>query len=189
MILHPALVQQRAADEQMALIDAAVVGRKRRARQREAAIQRIGQRIRHRADIAGIGAVEGGAVFEEHLPRAGPPQPIQRGQAVGDSLGHRRGARFQRDHHGVGIRRRHVRRRHADHLHRAHAAAHQHRGKIGGAGEVVGDAAQQHDPFSLYGAGAKASAAANACACVGQSGRVCPTRHAASAMSRRSAVP
>ena len=34
--------------------------------------------------------------------------------------------------------------RHADHLHRSHPAAHQHGGKIGGAGEIVGDAAQQH---------------------------------------------
>jgi hypothetical protein len=31
----------------------------------------------------------------------------------------------------------------ADALHGAHAAAHQHVGQVGGAGEVVGDAAEQ----------------------------------------------
>jgi hypothetical protein len=33
---------------------------------------------------------------------------------------------------------------HADGLHRAHAGAHQHAGHVGGAGEVVGDDAEDH---------------------------------------------
>ena len=43
---------------------------------------------------------------------------------------------------GIGLRRRSV--GNADHLHRAHAGAHQHAGDVGGAGEVVGNDTQRH---------------------------------------------
>ena len=78
MVLHAAFIQQRAADEQMAEINRAPIGRERRAMQREAAAERLDQRIGDRADIALIGAVEGRAILKEKLPRARPPQPVER---------------------------------------------------------------------------------------------------------------
>ena len=144
MVLHAALVQQRAADEQMALVDAARIRRERRTGEREAAAECRDQRIGDRTDIAGVGAVEGRAVLEEELPAAGRAQPGERGKAFIDRLPHRRGARLQRDDHRIGVGHRIARARHADELHGAHAAAHQHGAEIGGAGEVVGDRAQQH---------------------------------------------
>ena len=82
MVFHAALVQQRGADEQMALEDAAAIGREGRAGEGEAAIQTVQQRVRHRPDIALIGGIEGRAVFEEELPAPRAAQPFQRGQAV-----------------------------------------------------------------------------------------------------------
>ena len=103
MVLHAALVQQRAADEQMALVDAARIGRKRRTGEREAAAECGDQRIGDGTDVAGVGAVEGGAVLEEELPAAGRAQPGKCREAFIDRLPHRRGARLQRDDNRIGI--------------------------------------------------------------------------------------
>ena len=184
MVLHAALVQQRPADEQMALVDAARIGRKRRAGQGKARSQRREQCIRHRSDIARLRAVEGRAVFEKELPAAGGAQPGQRGEAFLHRLARRRGARLQRHHHRIDVGHRFAGARHADELHRAHAVLHQHGGKVGGAGEIVGNAAQQHDGQSF-----DSSAAAKARACWSHDGRPRPVCHAASAMSRRSSAP
>ena len=109
MVLHAALVEQRAADEQIALIDAARIRRECRTGKREAAAECGDQRIGDRADIAGVGAVEGGAVLEEELPAAGRAQPGECGEAFIDRLPHRRGARLQRDDDGIGVGHRIVR--------------------------------------------------------------------------------
>ena len=90
-----------------------------------------------------VGAVEGRAVLEQVLPRPLPRQPALRRQRLRHRLRDRGRARLQRHHHGVGFRHRQTRLGHADQLHRAHAVAHQHAAQIGGAGEVVGDGAEQ----------------------------------------------
>ncbi len=141
VVLHAALVQQRGADEQVPLVDCAAVGRECRVGQGEAAAQALDQRIRHRADVAGLGAVEGRAVLEEDLLGPGGEQRLAGGQALGHRLAWRRGAGLQRDDDGIGLGQRPG--RHADHLHRGHAAFHQGVRKVGGAGEIIGDAAEQ----------------------------------------------
>src|ERR1700734_1917690 len=70
MMFHAAFIQQHPAGEQIAQINRTRVGRERRAGQREAAPQGRNQRVRHRADITLIGAVERRTVLEEILPTA-----------------------------------------------------------------------------------------------------------------------
>ncbi len=162
VLLHAALVQQRGADEQMTLVDGAPVGRERRVGEREAAAQRLHQRIADGADVALVGAIEGRAVFEKELPAAGAAQPLERGQAFADGLRHRGGARFQRHHHGIGVRGLLVGPGDSDELDGAHAVAHQHGRQVGGAGEVVGDTAEQgHVRFLPHAARGIVSAAAS----------------------------
>ena len=145
MVLHAALVEQSAADEQIALIDTARIRRECRTGKREAAAECGDQRIGDGADVAGVGAVEGGAVLEEELPATGRAQPGRVRQVL-SSIACRTGA--VRDFSATttasasgagssGLR-------HADELHGAHAAAHQHGAEIGGSREVVRDCAQQH---------------------------------------------
>src|SRR6185312_239257 len=55
------------------------------------------------------------------------------------------GARLERDHHGIDLFAQRSA-RHADRLHRAHAAAHEVVGEVRRAGEIVRDAAQEK-PF------------------------------------------
>ena len=74
-------------------------------------------------------------------------QPGQRGERLGDRLRRRHGARFQRHHHGLRVAGMDPFLGHADQLHRRHAVAHQHAGKVRGAGEVVRDAAEQDRHF------------------------------------------
>ena len=103
MVLHAALVEQSAADEQIALIDAARIRRECRTGKREAAAECGDQRIGDGADVAGVGAVEGGAVLEEELPAAGRAQPGECGKAFIDRLPHRRRARLQGDDNRIGV--------------------------------------------------------------------------------------
>jgi hypothetical protein len=107
------------------------------------------------ADITGGGGVESRAVLEEDLLAAALAQPLQSRQRFDDSVFYRRGAGLEGDDDSVGIQTfSHLRAGNADALHGAHAAAHQHVGQVCGAGEIVGDAAQQrawggktHDAF------------------------------------------
>ncbi len=128
----------------MPLIDVAGVGGERGAGEREAASQGSDQRVGDRTDIAPVGTVEGGAVFEEELSAADGTQPAQRRQAFLHGLLHRCGAGLERNHDGVGIGRRIVRARDTDGLDRTHAVADQHGGKVGGAGEIIGNGTEQH---------------------------------------------
>jgi hypothetical protein len=90
-----------------------------------------------------IGRIEGGAVFEIDLPRARLAQPAAGRDRLLDRLADRGGARLERNHDRLGVCRHLHSIRHADDLDGAHAIAHQGVGKIGGAREVVGDAAEQ----------------------------------------------
>jgi hypothetical protein len=58
MMLHAALIQQRAADEQVALVDAARIRGECWTRKREAAVESSDQRVGDGTDVAGVGAVE-----------------------------------------------------------------------------------------------------------------------------------
>ena len=143
MVLHPAFRQQRIADEQMPLVYRPRIGGERRARRRKSAAQRCDQRVRHRADVPLVRAVERRAVLGKHLPASSRLQPGKRRKAFLHRLPYGRRAGLERDDDGVHVRRRLVRRRHADELDGAHAAAHQSRGEVGRPGEIIRDAAQQ----------------------------------------------
>ena len=158
VVLHPRFTQQLLPDEQMPLVDAAPIRREGGAGDGEARTQPLQQRIRDGADIARIRAVEGGAVFEEDLPRAGGDQRIRRREAFRHRLRHRRRARLQRDDDRIRLRQ--WSGRDADHLHRRHAVLHQHGSEVGRAGEIIRDAAEQqgHQPGSFPGGRQRMSA-------------------------------
>ena len=142
MVLHRGVGEQLAADEEMAQIDGAAILREGRAGDGEVGLQLVQQRIRHRADVARVRRVEGGAVLEEDLFRAIGLQPAARGERLRHRVGRRNGARLQRHHHGIGLRG--LALRGANGLHRVHAAARERVGEVGGPGEIVGDAAEDH---------------------------------------------
>ena len=78
MILQRAFVQRHAAYEQVALIDGPA-GFREGWRHENDRIAGIGaQRIHHRADIAGVGGIEGRADLEQHMIRTSPAQPFFR---------------------------------------------------------------------------------------------------------------
>ena len=131
--------EQQVAHEQMAEEDGAAVLREGRAVDRLPCAQRLEQRIAHRADIAGVGRIEGRAVFEEEAHAARRLQRLERGERLGDGVLGGDRARLQRHHDGVDIVRNRALAGHADGLDRAHAALDQHARDIGRAGEVVGD--------------------------------------------------
>jgi hypothetical protein len=146
MLFHARFAEQRIADEQVPAIQRAAVLGKDRAGDREAAVvadrERVEQGVGHRADVAGVGRIECRAVLEQELTAALRTQPGERLLRLGDRIGDGDRARLQRDDERVGLDA-FRRRRHADRLHGAHAVAHEHVGEIGGAGEVVGDAAEE----------------------------------------------
>ena len=78
MILQGAFVQRHGADEQIALVDGAAGLRERRRHQHDRLATIGAQRVHHRADIAGIGEIEGRADLEKHVARAAPAQPFLR---------------------------------------------------------------------------------------------------------------
>jgi hypothetical protein len=141
VLAHARVAQQFVADEQVTAKDRAAVLGERGAGYSEARAQRIHQGLGDRADVAGRCGIEGRAVFEVALAHAVLLQPAQRGKRFADGIGGGDRAGLQRDDDGVGIRRGTI--RHADHLHRAHAGAHQHARHVGGAGEVVRNHAQR----------------------------------------------
>ena len=139
MMAHAGVRQQHIAHEQVAEEDGAAVLRERRAIDRLFRPQRFEQRVAHRADIAGVGRIEGRAIFEEEAHAARPLQGLEGGERLGDGfLGGDR-ARLQRHDHRVHIVGNRAFGRHANGLDRAHAAFDQHARDIGRAGEVVGD--------------------------------------------------
>ncbi|MNS92665.1 hypothetical protein D3C72_1268080 [compost metagenome] len=144
MVFHARFVEQRIAHEQVAAEDGAAVLGEGGAGDGEIAVERVQQRFGDRADIAGIGRIEGRAVLEHELAAALRAQPLQRGQRLGHGLDGRDGAGLERHHQRIGfanvLHGAHVGQ--ADGLHGAHAIAHQRVGEVGGAGEIVGDAAQ-----------------------------------------------
>jgi hypothetical protein len=71
VILHTAFVQWHPIHEKMALVNCAAIGRKGRAGEGEFAVSKPKQRLRHRPDIPLIRRVEGGAILEEQMLRAG----------------------------------------------------------------------------------------------------------------------
>ena len=148
VVAHRAVGQQQVANEEVALEHRAAVLRERGRDDHGTAAHLGQQRLGHRADVAGRRAVESRADLEVQLRRALPAQPARGGQALGHRLLHGRGARLERHHDGVHPLDRLG--RHADRLHHAHAGAHEVVGEVGGAGEVVGDAAefQRHAFFS-----------------------------------------
>ena len=168
----------------MALVDGAVVRREGGAGQSEpGTLTRINQRVRHRADIAGVGAVEGRAIFLEELLAPGRLQPSQCGKtltlsasATGDVRDFSATTTASASSGacpcgppgpspGTPIN-----------LHGPHAAAHQSGREVCRAREIIGDATKDHATHSLHETGD---------ACVGQSGNSCPVRNAAFAISAR----
>ena len=136
------------ADEQIALVDGAAGLGKCRRHQHDGVAGIGAQRVHDRADIAGIGGIEGRADLEQHVfgatrrasmsrrrASARPPAPASIERLFSDTTTASTSGNVE------------IVRRHADGLHRAQAAAGQGVGEIGGAGVVVGDAAQRqcHD--------------------------------------------
>ena len=74
-------MQQPVAHEKVALIDRPLVFGKGGADDRAVAAEGLEQGLRHRADVALGGGVEGGAVFPEELAAARGAQGFERGEA------------------------------------------------------------------------------------------------------------
>lgn len=112
---------------------------------RAVAAEGLEQALRHRADVALGGGVEGGAVFPEELAAARGAQGFERGEGLADGLLDGDGADLQGHDQRVGLcggfrGQRGI--RHTQKLDGAHPVAAQGFGKVGAAGEIVGDAAK-----------------------------------------------
>ena len=160
MVLHARLGEQQVAHVEIAAENRAAVFGECGAGDGEVGLHRIHQRVGHRADVALGGGIKGRAVLKVDLLRAVGLEPLECGERLRHRVSRGDGARFERDDDGIdlGIQ---PSRRHADHLHRAHAALDQHVGEVGRAGEVVGDATDQHAASKAV--GTSASAAGDAC--------------------------
>ena len=142
---HGGFVQQPVAHEKVTLIDRPLVFGKGGADDRAVAAEGLEQGLRHRADVALGGGVEGGAVFPEELAAARGAQGFERGEGLADGLFHGDGADLQGHDQRVGLcggfrGQRGI--RHTQKLDSAHPVAAQGFGKVGAAGEIVGDAAK-----------------------------------------------
>ena len=142
VVLQRALVQRHGADEQIALVDGAAGLREGRRHQHDGLAAIGAQRIHHRADIAGIGGIEGRADLEQHMARAATTQPFLGRARARHGKPRLDRAALQRHHDGIDLGQLQIVGGHADGLHRAQAGARQRVGEIGGAGIVVGNAAQ-----------------------------------------------
>ena len=137
-------------DEEVALIDGAADRREGRAGDDAGDAESRGQRLADRADIAVGRRIEGRAIFEDDLPAALAPQPVERRERLGHGLGGRRSS-------GSSARRRRPRpRRGASDAGRPRNCAvmrppsprqalGQSVGDVARAGEIVGDDAEQHN--------------------------------------------
>jgi hypothetical protein len=143
MILQRAFVQGHGAHEQVALIDGAAGFRKCRRHQHDCLAAIGPQRIHDRADIAGVGGIEGRADLEQHMTCTAAPQPFLGGARARDRKARLDRAALERHHHRVDLGQHEIVRGYADGLHGAQPAAGQCVGEIGGAGVIVGNAAQR----------------------------------------------
>ena len=143
MMAHRAVGQQLIPDEQMPLIDGPRVFREGGTGDGEIGAQRRHERFGHLTDIAGVGGIEGRAIFEQNLPRPLPAQPGERRQRRLDRLLHRHRARFEGHDQGLGVADIDRLGRQPDQLHGAHPVANEHAGEVGCAGEVVSDTSKQ----------------------------------------------
>ena len=84
----------------MPLIDRAVGFAERRGEQRDAAAKALEQRFGARTDIARGRRIEGGALFEEDLPRASFDQPVRGLQHLAHRIAGCDDAGLQQDHMG-----------------------------------------------------------------------------------------
>jgi hypothetical protein len=143
VILERALVQRHRADEQVALVDAAARLREGRGDQRDGLAGRIPQGVHDRADIAGVGRIEGRAHLKHHVRGAAGPQPAFSLAGPRHGLVGRDRAALQRHHDRVGLRKGAVILRYPDGLDRAQARLGQGVGEVRSARVVVGDASQR----------------------------------------------
>ena len=143
MVLERTLVERHGADEQIALVDGARGRGECRRDEYDLAAGGGSQCIGDRADIAGVGRIEGRADLEHHVAGAPRAQPVIGGAGELDRLPSRNRAALEGDHDGVHLGKRQVGGRHADRLDGAQPASGQRVGKIGGAGIVVGDRAER----------------------------------------------
>ena len=111
MILQRAFVQRHGADEQIALIDGAAGFRKGRRHQHDRVAGIGAQRIHHRADIAGVGGIEGRADLEQHVIGAAAAQPFFRRARARHREARLDRAALQRHHHGIDLGQREIVRR------------------------------------------------------------------------------
>ena len=125
MVAHPGFREQYVADEEIAAVDCPPGFGKGRAEQGEIGGECDHQRLGNRADIAGIGRIEGRAILEQDLLRPGALQPAERCKALRDRVGGRDRPAFQCDDDGLGVGDIGAERRHVDQLDRAHTAPHQ----------------------------------------------------------------
>lgn len=84
MIFHARFIEQLITDIKIAFIKRAPVGREGRACDGKIGAQCIEKRIIDRADIAGVGGIEGRAVFEKELLGASRSQPVEGGDGLAD---------------------------------------------------------------------------------------------------------
>ncbi len=103
VMAHVGVGQQDVAHEQMAEEDGAAVLREGRIVDRLPGVQCVEQRVADRADIAGVGRIEGRAVFEEEALAARRLQRIECRQRLGDGVLGRDRARLQRHDDGVDV--------------------------------------------------------------------------------------
>ncbi|RMU51326.1 hypothetical protein ALP29_201130 [Pseudomonas syringae pv. avii] len=144
MVLHARFAEQLVLYEQMTTENRAAVFREGRAGQGEVAAQLFQQCLADLTDVAGGSRIEGRAILEEDLLAPALAQPFQRGEGFSHGVGAWRGARFQGNDNRIGVQPcSHLGAGDTDALHGAHAAAHQHVGQVGRAGEIVSNAAQQ----------------------------------------------
>ncbi len=101
----------------------------------------VEQRFRAGADIAGGRGIEGGAIFEEDLPRARFGQPVGGLEHLAYRVAGGDDAGFQQDH--MGKIARWDRRFEPDRTAGRNAPGHQHRRQFGATGQIVGNGAEQ----------------------------------------------
>jgi hypothetical protein len=143
MVAHRALGQELVPDEQMALIDRPPVLRKGGAMGSETRAEFVKERVGDRPDVPLVCRIERGAVLEIDPPGTRPAQPAAGVQGPRDGLAGRDGARFQRHDDCSAVRDAIAVSGNADHLDGRHSGARQCVAKIGGAGEIVGNAPKQ----------------------------------------------
>ena len=141
MVAHARLMKQFVANVQIALEHRSTVVGERGTGDGEIAAHRPHQGIRDRANVAGRRGIEGGTVLEVDLANALLAQPLQCVERLCHCIRRRDRAALERHDDSVGLFfERGI--GHPDRLHNAHAPAHKIVGEVGGAREIVGNAAQ-----------------------------------------------